>query len=155
MPAHPVRRRAPRRAKPLRPLHNARYAHPKQRRRCPARATARHRCHNPISKVRRIGSRHPCWPPTPASILNQKSPTTGIPYLRFRPIESRSRCELSIPSFSAQDTSVRPCSKRQRRNGWIGFAARTRVAGIYSDRPRRDAACAAMGTYRAAMLAML
>src|ERR1700719_3537506 len=32
-----------------------------------------------------------CWPPTPASILNQKSPALGIPSLRFKPTEPCSR----------------------------------------------------------------
>ena len=78
---HLRRRHTPRRPPALTPLHNAGNAHPKQRRRRPARTTRRHRTHNSISKIRRIGSRHRCWPPTPASILNQKFKPVGIPFI--------------------------------------------------------------------------
>jgi hypothetical protein len=88
MPAHPVCRRVPRRPETLRPLHHAGNAHPEQRCRRPARTTAGHRRHYPIPKICRIGSCHRRWPPTPASILNQKSSSWGIPYLRCRPTES-------------------------------------------------------------------
>jgi len=77
--AHPRRCRAPRRPPALTPLHHAGNAYFKQRRRRPARPTCRYRAHNTIPQIRRIGSRHRCWPPTPASILNQKSKDLGIP----------------------------------------------------------------------------
>ena len=47
--AHPVRRNASCRPQPLRPLHNTRYAHPKQRCRRTARPPATHRRHNTFS----------------------------------------------------------------------------------------------------------
>jgi hypothetical protein len=79
MTAHPIRRRTPRRPEPLAPLHNTGNAHPKQRRRRPAGAARRDRADNTLPKINRIGSCHKCWPPTPASILKQKSPALGIP----------------------------------------------------------------------------
>ena len=44
----------------------------------PAAQTPGHRRHYALAKIKRIGSRHPCWPPAPASILNQKSHRLGI-----------------------------------------------------------------------------
>src|SRR3984893_6624314 len=35
---------------------------------------------NPLPKVNRIRLSHPCWPPFPASILNQTSASLGIPF---------------------------------------------------------------------------
>src|SRR5262249_40386568 len=35
---------------------------------------------NPLPKVNRIRLSHPCWPPYPASILNQTSDSLGIPF---------------------------------------------------------------------------
>src|ERR1700676_4045718 len=81
MTTHRLGRRCTSRTIPLRPLHHARHANPEQRRRCPARATARHRTHNTIPKILRIGSRHRCWPPTPPSILKQKTPPLGNPLI--------------------------------------------------------------------------
>jgi hypothetical protein len=75
--AHLVGRRAAGRPVTLRPLHHAVDTHPKQRRRRPARATARDRSDNAIPKILGIGPRHRCRPPTPASILNQKPGPLG------------------------------------------------------------------------------
>src|SRR4029077_19749230 len=38
------------------------------------------RADNTVPQIRRIGSCHRCWPPTPASILNQKIRPLGIPF---------------------------------------------------------------------------
>ena len=56
----------------------------------PARSHSRH---HPFAQIQGIGSRHQCWPPTPASILNQIRRPLGIPF-RFRPTQSCSRKQL-------------------------------------------------------------
>jgi hypothetical protein len=89
-PAHRLRRSTPRRTGPLRPLHYARHADLEPSGNLPAALTIQDRPNNSFPKIQRISSYHPCWPPTPASILNQKLTALGIPY-RFRPIESDSR----------------------------------------------------------------
>src|SRR5512144_2554753 len=37
-----------------------------------------HRRNHPLAKIHRIRSRHPCWPPSPASMVNHISLTMGI-----------------------------------------------------------------------------
>jgi hypothetical protein len=76
-------------AMPLRPLHHARNANPENLRNPAAALPSRNRRYNTLPKIKRISSRHPYWPPSPASILNQKSRLLGIP-LRFSPNESDS-----------------------------------------------------------------
>src|SRR5262245_25010729 len=44
------------------------------------RSSARDLRLNPLPKVNRIRLSHPCWPPYPASILNQTSDSLGIPF---------------------------------------------------------------------------
>jgi hypothetical protein len=83
--------------KPLRPLHHARNAHPKQPRRLTARSATRHRRRNPFSQIVRIGFRHSMLTSITASILNQKSVAEGIP-LRFNLPESDSSSRM-IPAI--------------------------------------------------------
>ncbi len=51
---------------------------PKQRRRLPGANAPPPPSDHTIPKVRRIGSCHRCWPPTPASILNHKTQCAGM-----------------------------------------------------------------------------
>ena len=134
MPAHPIGRNAPRRAKALTPLHHARYAHSKQHRCRPARAPASDRGHNPIPQICRIGSCHPCWPPTPASILNQKTSPRGIPFSRFRPTESCSR-HLS-PRESPGSPPDSPPLRRFRGRDELGPINRSNSPSSPRDTPR-------------------
>jgi hypothetical protein len=75
--------RRPARAGPLKalnPLDRRRQAHPKPRRRPqPAHLSANHRVNHTIPQILRIGSSHPCWPPSPTRRLNQNQPDSGIP----------------------------------------------------------------------------
>ncbi len=100
MPTHPIRRRASRRPEPLRPLHHAGNAHPKQCRRRTARPAKRNRADDSFPKITRIGSRHRCWPPTPASILNQKSLSEGIPFCDSEPTNPALDREIRFESVS-------------------------------------------------------
>ena len=89
---HRPGRSAALRAEALRPLHHARNAYPKSCRNCPARLTASNRHNHALSKIQGIWSRHRCWPPIPASILNQTNHALGIP-TRFGEAQSRSRSD--------------------------------------------------------------
>src|SRR6185295_5393573 len=55
--------RAAGRARPLRPLHDAGYAHPEQPGNLTARLAVANRRDDPFPKIQRIGSSHLCWPP--------------------------------------------------------------------------------------------
>ena len=72
-------RRCPVLAGKLLPPDRARGADTEPYRRLPTRQTTRDRRHNPVPKIHRQCSRHPCRPPAPAWILNQKTEATGIP----------------------------------------------------------------------------
>src|SRR6516164_3932884 len=76
---HPLGRRAAARPPALRPLHNAGHAHPKQRRRRPARAAARNRTIHTIPQVLRIGSCHLMLAPSPSQHLESQNPKYGNP----------------------------------------------------------------------------
>ena len=76
---HRPRRSAPGRPQPLRPLHRARHTHSKQPCRLPGRSARDNRPSHALPKIVRIGSRHPCWPPSPASRSNQNSPNLRSP----------------------------------------------------------------------------
>lgn len=86
---HRSRCRTPRHPQTLRPLHRTRNAHPKQSRRHTRRSTTYNRRSHPLPKIIRISSRHPYWPPIPASRLNQNSTLLGIPS-RFKKDDSDS-----------------------------------------------------------------
>src|SRR5512134_596678 len=59
-------------------------------RRLPPRQTLLlHRRNHPLAKIQRIRSRHPCWPPSPASMVNHISRIMGI-LRRFSLSSSRS-----------------------------------------------------------------
>ena len=89
-PPHRLGRRAPRLPLALRPLHNARNADLEQPRRLPATPPSFNRRHHPFAQIKRIGSRHPCWPPDPSQHLKSHFDAGGNPS-RFRPQETRSR----------------------------------------------------------------
>jgi hypothetical protein len=57
--SHRLRRCTPRRAEPLRPLHNAGHSHLERSSDLPAAQTRGHRRHYALAKIKRIGSRHP------------------------------------------------------------------------------------------------
>src|SRR3954464_9485467 len=62
-------------------------------RRLPTRQlSSAHRTNNAFAQVVRIGSGHTCWPPAPASRLNQTSPDSGI-VPRVTQASSRSSAE--------------------------------------------------------------
>ncbi|HEV2550924.1 MAG TPA: ATP-binding protein, partial [Stellaceae bacterium] len=44
-----------------------------------------------LAKIKRIGSRHPCWPPNSSQHLESEIEPLGNPQKRFRPNESDSR----------------------------------------------------------------
>jgi hypothetical protein len=60
---HLPSRSASGRPQPLRPLHDTRHAHAKRRRNRSNRFTRQHASDNPLTKIKRIGLGHPCWPP--------------------------------------------------------------------------------------------
>jgi hypothetical protein len=62
----------------------------KTSRRSTADHPAIHRCQQPDTQIHRETLTHPCWPPSPAPIPNQKSRQRGIPQ-RFRTVENRSK----------------------------------------------------------------
>jgi hypothetical protein len=77
--AHRFRRRTPGRPETLRPLYYARNANLEGPCRLPAARPAQNRRNHPLTQIQRIGSRYPCRPPAPASILNQKTTRVGNP----------------------------------------------------------------------------
>jgi hypothetical protein len=89
--AHLLRRRAAGRPPTLRPLRHTRHAYPENRRRRATRAIARHRAHHTFPKVRRIGSRHRCWPANPSQHPESENPARGYPLYRFSLPESCSK----------------------------------------------------------------
>src|SRR6202021_2001362 len=98
-------------------------AHPKLGRRLmPRQAPFDDSLHHPLTKVVRIRSSHPCWPPIQASMLNQNQSDLGI-LNRF----------ILDPSRSS---AARPWRVRPRR------AVRSRKARhLNPDRPRRTSGC--------------
>ncbi len=68
--------------------------------RCTATHPAINRRQKPRAQIHRERLSHPCWPPSPARILNQKSCPTGIPS-RCKMVENRSK-RPPIPSGAAQ-----------------------------------------------------
>src|SRR5512134_346259 len=68
-------------------------------RRLPPRQTLLlHRRNHPLAKIHRIRSRHPCWPPSPASMVNHISLTMGI-VRRLGLSSSRSRSNYCSVGF--------------------------------------------------------
>src|SRR5438093_11867332 len=63
----------------LAPADRTRRAHSEPRCRPPARHPALNGGNHSITKILREHSWHPCWPPSPARILNQKNALRGIP----------------------------------------------------------------------------
>src|SRR6202171_2219342 len=63
--AHLAWRNAPGLTHALHPVDRRADAHPKLLRRPGTRHSARHnRCNHPLTKINRIRSAHPCWPPS-------------------------------------------------------------------------------------------
>ena len=62
----------------------------KSRRRSTSAQPVIYRCNKPDTQIHRKSVSHPCWPPSPARILNQKSEPAGIP-ARFKAVEKRSK----------------------------------------------------------------
>src|SRR5258708_31986071 len=70
------------------------------------RLTPRHsarlyRRNNTLPQINRIRLAHPCWPPSPASILNQIFGPLGIP-IRFSLISSRSRTKVGVTAVETK-----------------------------------------------------
>ena len=76
----------------LRPLHHRRDGNVEPIRHNPATLTSLNRSNNTLTKIIGIGSRHGCWPPIPASMINHISTDLGIP-VRFRQAMIRSSSE--------------------------------------------------------------
>src|SRR5215472_13846947 len=88
--AHFARLDAASLASPSHPADHRAHPNPVMCRRLPSRHLATlNRAHRPFTKIHRVGSRHSCWPPSPASKLNRLSSDSGIP-LRLRLNSSRS-----------------------------------------------------------------
>src|SRR4029077_4166597 len=79
VPAHLAGRHAPGLPEPAHPGDRGAYPDAKPRRRCMPRQTPGNRTNHPFTKIDRIRLCHPCWPPPPASMLNQISRKMGIP----------------------------------------------------------------------------
>jgi len=79
MPTHLPGRDRARRTMTLRPLHNRRDGNTEPCRDRPAGLPGKNRCNYPLAKINRKRSGHPMLASIPASILNHKSPQTGIP----------------------------------------------------------------------------
>ena len=98
-------------AKPPNPLDRAAMRHPKMcRRRSSRHPASLNRQNHALAQIHRIGSDHACWPPIPASSLNQKTSALGIPY-RVNPISSRSsRSWMGVmwPKALCRDESAPP-----------------------------------------------
>jgi len=88
------------------PADRRRWRNTKASRRCPATHAAINRSQKPRAQIHRERVTHPCRPPSPARVLNQKSDRKGIPQ-RFTPIENRSK---------DQEGS---CRKSWRRSGSV------------------------------------
>src|SRR3984885_15360515 len=78
--AHPQRGRTADGALALRPLHNAGDADHERLGHRTAGLTRRDSRHHTLPQVQRISSRHPRWPPNPASRLNLTRALLGIPF---------------------------------------------------------------------------
>src|SRR5260370_6936338 len=80
VPAHLARRHTP--GLPEAPNPGDRRVDPNaepRRRRAPRQTLLLNCCNHTLMKINRIRLCHPCWPPSPASMLNQIRPTRGIP----------------------------------------------------------------------------
>ena len=110
--AHPQRGRTADGALALRPLHNAGDADHERLGHRTAGLTRRDRRHHTLPQVQRISSRHPRWPPNPASRLNLTSRPLGNP-LRFSQSRSRSSTTLKL---AAIDVLVSPARGAQSAN---------------------------------------
>src|SRR6266851_6569195 len=80
VPAHLPRRHTPR--PPVAPNPGDRRVDPNaepRRRLAPRQTVLLNRSNNTLAKINRIRLCHPCWPPSPASMLNQIRPPKGIP----------------------------------------------------------------------------
>src|SRR5690606_35724028 len=127
---HRPRRRAPGRSQPLRPLHRARHAHPKQTRRLASRAPRDNRRRHTLPKIVRIRSHHSCWPPSPAGRLNQNSEALGIP-LRFRTDESDSM----LGSGGGRIRRALGVSYVSEAQSWSSIVSLLRTLGSPTSRP--------------------
>jgi len=78
------------------PIDDRTHRHPVLPSRPIARQTTLDRRDSPFPQVLRIWSRHPCWPPSPASSLNHNSAPAGIPF----------------PDSSSSDTASRSVSEK-------------------------------------------
>src|SRR6185503_15194111 len=76
----------------LQPFDDARHAQAEAFGSRIARLAALYSRNHAVTKILGIGSRHPCWPPIPASILNLTRDPLGIP-IRFQLTQSRSSGE--------------------------------------------------------------
>src|SRR5207248_34331 len=92
----------------LTPANHARYPHLEKLRHLVTRLASRNQSHRALPKVARIGSCHACWPPTPASSLNQISRPLGIPY-RFTSTRSRSSLPLPQGERGWNSADLIPC----------------------------------------------
>jgi NAD(P)-dependent dehydrogenase (short-subunit alcohol dehydrogenase family) len=72
------------------PADRRRRCHTKANCRCTAAHPFINRRQKPPAKIHRKWLAHPCRPPSPARILNQKTQPEGIPF-RFRQVENRSK----------------------------------------------------------------
>ena len=91
VPAHLPRRHTP--GLPEAPNPGDRRVDPNaepRRRRAPRQTLLLNCCNHTLTKINRIRLCQPCWPPSPASMLNQIRPTRGIPN-RIGLMSSRSR----------------------------------------------------------------
>src|SRR5208283_2487557 len=94
--AHRLGRGGPRVQPATPPVHYRRDAHRKTGGCRPAARARLNRCDHTLPQILRIGSSHPCWPPSPAQSMNHKSLPNGIP-VRFSLARKWSRC--LIPNF--------------------------------------------------------
>jgi hypothetical protein len=96
VPAHLARRHAADVLETPDPIDHRADPKPKLGRRPMSREPApQNRRNGTLTKIHGIRFRHPCWPPSPASMLNQNIADSGIPN-RFSPISSRSKVEDHI-----------------------------------------------------------
>ena len=102
-------------AQPLHPVNRGADRDPKLFRGPVTRHARLNRRNNPLPKINRIRFAHPCRPPIPASMVNQKSAYLGIPN-RFKlnssrfsgpetllPTGPRSRCTFNYPPLASSN----------------------------------------------------
>jgi len=129
-----------------------------QRPRCMARPpsgrlAARYRRHDTLTQIEKVGSRHPCWPPSPACSLNQNSPDLGplsdsakIGKTLRRPPSERSRTDEALSakvraSFIGSERSYG--ARRVWHERQHGLKARPRRRRLPPDLGERQASAVA------------